>query len=155
MTAGLTIAYLEKLGKKLAPNIFLGVYPCDISPNTNNKPVFAVIFNLSKHNEEGTHYVAIFVTQNSVTYFDSFGKKCTNSDIKKFILPHKVNKKFISNSIQVQHDESNFCGFFSLAFILSQVLNISLKKFLKLFTRGNLLLNDDIVTKYIVDFIKM
>ncbi|TSC73381.1 MAG: DNA polymerase III subunit alpha, partial [Parcubacteria group bacterium Gr01-1014_48] len=121
-----------ELGKKLAPNIFLGVYPCDISPNTNNKPVFAVIFNLSKHNEEGTHYVAIFVTQNSVTYFDSFGKKCTNSDIKKFILPHKVNKKFISNSIQVQHDESNFCGFFSLAFILSQVLNISLKKFLKL-----------------------
>jgi hypothetical protein len=154
--SGLTIGYLEELGKKLSGPQFVGVYPCDILPNVKNKPVFSVIFNLAKHNQEGTHYVAIVANQRFLTYFDSFGKPCQNVDIKNFIANNKLSRKVLVNTQILQHENSNFCGFYCLAFILSNIVNnISLNKFVKYFhNKTNLLLNDNLVIKYILDCIK-
>jgi hypothetical protein len=58
--SGLTNGQLETLGKKMFKNNFSGVYPSDSTPHiSKNNHNFSLIFNLSKHNKPGTHYVAV------------------------------------------------------------------------------------------------
>lgn len=146
---GLTIEYVEKTGKKLfGKKHFLGCFPSDLQPKTKRN-IFSIIFNLSKHNEEGSHYIAIFANKTKILYFDSFGNKCDNKDILKFIAKNKKNRKYRESKLEIQNCDSNFCGYFCLGFILSQELNTPFEKFLKMF-RKNLKLNDEIIIDYII-----
>lgn len=147
---GLTIQYLENVGKKMfKKKHFLGCFPADIHPKTKRK-IFSLIFNLSKHNEEGTHYIAIFANAKTLMYFDPFGKKCKNKHIKRFIANNKQTRKIKEVKRTIQSLNSNFCGFFCLAFILSQELKIPLSKFFKMFHNDDLNLNDDVITEFII-----
>ena len=51
---------------------FQGTYSIDNIPTIKNND-FSIIINLSKQNEKGSHFVAIFNKQNKIIYFDSFG----------------------------------------------------------------------------------
>ena len=146
MLEGLTNAYIEKSGLKLIRN-FLGCYPADYNVKTKKKN-FSVIFNLSNHNEAGTHFIAINCSKNIVIYFDSFGNPCTNKHLKLFLKKNCANKKLVYNKTKVQSDKSTFCGIFCLGFLLSQQNEITLKNFLKIFHPTNLLLNDQIVLEF-------
>ena len=91
MVKGLSNNYVEKTGFKLLQT-FLGCYPSDLQPKSK-KSTFSVIFNLSKHNEPGTHFVAIYSTKDKIIYFDSLGAPCTNKLIKKLLEAARKRKK--------------------------------------------------------------
>ena len=148
MGDGLTNSYIEKSGLKLLKD-FLGCFPADFQPQTP-KNNFSIIFNLSDHNQVGTHFIAIDCRDDNITYFDSFGKPCTNKLINTFIRKNIKGRNFVYNKTKVQHESSGMCGIFCLGFLISQESGVPLKTFLKSFHKTNLLLND----KLILDCIK-
>lgn len=137
--------YIERTGCKLLKT-FIGCFPADLQPTTR-KSNFGIIFNLSKHNEEGSHYVAIYKNKTSLIYFDSFGTPPENKLIIKFLKKHQLNRKISYNQIKIQDDSSSFCGIFCLSFLLSQENNVSLDNFLSFFHPSNLKKNDEITLK--------
>ena len=54
----------------------------------------AYIINLDEYSDIGTHWVALHVNNNDVTYFDSFGVEHIPKEIKEF-----VKKKNIETNI--------------------------------------------------------
>jgi hypothetical protein len=82
--SGLTNQYVEELGKTLIGKEFLGTFPCDIHPNVKKKNVFYLVFNLSKHDTKGSHFIAVFADNKNLMYFDPLGHKCDNKDIYNF-----------------------------------------------------------------------
>lgn len=147
MGEGLTANYLENLGKKHCKH-FLGVFSCNMHPNIENCEIFSVIFNESRHNEEGTHFVCVFAKKNVIYYFDSLGLKCENDYIIRFL--NSSGREIIEIRKQIQSFESVFCGFFSLSFILCMCKNISEINYVKMFNTKNLKLNDIIVVDLII-----
>lgn len=146
MGKGITNGYLQNISRKILGDEFYGVFPCDLPPKSQ-KSKFFIIFNLSKHDEKGTHFVAIFFTSNKIFYFDSLGDKLTNKHILKYL--KKFKKTLIEESVKIQSDKSDFCGFFCLAYLISKKLKMNSKIFFDHFNKQNLLLNDD----KIIDFI--
>ena len=58
----------------------------------------AYITNLDEYESKGTHWIALYVIDNSLTYFDSFGVEHIPEQIKKFI----ENKNIIRNTYRIQ-----------------------------------------------------
>ena len=82
--SGLTNEYVEKIGKKILGQIFLGTFPCDLHPKVKSKKMFCLVFNLSKHDTKGSHFIAVFASKKDIIYFDPYGGNLTNTFIKKF-----------------------------------------------------------------------
>jgi hypothetical protein len=151
--SGLTNVYVEKLGKKLFRNKFLGVYPADILPkNSNKNKCCSIIFNTGNSNTVGEHFVAFYWTKSEIHYFDSFGEKLKNKNIKKF-LKHFPNHSKIYNCKKIQADNSTFCGFFCLAYLMSKFNKIPSHVFYQQFSKIKLKKNDQKVVNTIVSFI--
>jgi len=147
--SGLTNQYVEELGKKLIGKNFLGTFPCDIHPNVKKKNVFYLVFNLSKHDTKGSHFIAVFADNKNLMYFDPLGHKCKNKDILQFLAITKKKRKLKTNFPKIQSCSSIFCGFFCIAFLLSRYHKDPLHTFFRQFKQKNLLLND----KTVIDFI--
>ena len=45
----------------------------------------AYVIHLDEYSDIGTHWVALYLQNNNVTYFDSFGVEHIPKEIKKFI----------------------------------------------------------------------
>ena len=56
------------------------------------------MINLDDYKSIGTHWIALCVNDNNVTYFDGFGVGHIPKEIKKFI----VNKNIITNIYRIQ-----------------------------------------------------
>ena len=61
---------------------FNGVYSRDNLPKIKDG---AYVINLDEYSDIGTHWVALYVNNNSVTYFDSFSIEHIPKEIKTFI----------------------------------------------------------------------
>ena len=61
---------------------FNGVYSRDNLPKLKDG---AYMINLDEYSDIGTHWFALWVDNNSVTYFDSFGVEYIPKEIKAFI----------------------------------------------------------------------
>lgn len=146
---GLTNGYLNDIGKQILGDIFLGSFPCDITPNVKNKINFCLIFNLSKHDEEGTHFIAIFADKERLLYFDPLGDRLKNKHIKLFLKNNQNNRKITTKFPKIQSDKSIFCGYYCLSFLLAMSKNISTKAFFDFFNPHNLIENDYNVIKFI------
>jgi len=149
---GLTNLQLEKIAKKYLGNHFLGVYPCDSKPKMfpcKNKQ--SIIFNLSKHNEPGSHYVAIIICHKTIYYFDSYGKKLTNPSIKRIL--KNINMEIFYHKRAVQPIDSIFCGFYCLAYLIFMHFYYAgnFSSFFDMFFYPPHKKNDNIVTKYILE----
>lgn len=152
---GLTNIELEKIAKKILGKNFLGVYPCDAFPKINKNKInnFSIIFNLSKHNEGGSHFVSILKIEENLFYFDSFGKKCDNKFVMIFL--KSISDTYFFNGFEIQHPSSMFCGVYSLGFLISsQKFNIPIESFLNLFYFKNVI-NDQIIIDFIVKVLKV
>lgn len=147
--SGLTNEYVEGLGKKVCGKFFLGTFPCDLLPKVDRKKSFSLIINLSKHNTNGSHFVALFADKNILMYFDPLDNKCNNKYILKFIRENKKKRKIKQKFKKIQSDESIFCGYFCIAFLLSRKLNLSFKLFFSKFDYKNLKNNDSHVISFI------
>ena len=47
--------------------------------------IFSIIINLSQQNEIGTHFIAVYVLENKIIYFDSFGNQVNDSSLKRYL----------------------------------------------------------------------
>ena len=146
---GISNVYIDKLMEKISIS-FNGTFSIDNIPVFNDD-VFSIIINLSKQNEIGTHFIAVYVLENKIIYFDSFGNQLNNSSLKRYLKKYK--KPIILSKIQIQNLLSSHCGFFCIAFILCIENNITLDNFLKKFYRKKLHLNDYICVEIIKIFI--
>ena len=146
-----TNGYIEKTGCKFLRD-FIGCFPTDLQPITK-KQRFPLIFNLSKHNEKGSHFVAVFKNKHQLLYFDSFGKPPQKKLLKQFLNKHQNNRKFSYNKIKIQDDTSSFCGLFCLCFLASQENNMWLKNFQNNFDKIKLTQNDKICTNLLKSLI--
>ena len=89
---------------------FNGVYSRDNLPKIKDG---AYVINLHEYSDIGTHWLALYVQNNDVTYFDSFGVEHIPKEIKTFI----GNKNIKTNIFRIQAYDSVMCGYFCIFFI--------------------------------------
>ena len=90
----------------------------------------AYVIDLDECSDNGTHWIALYVNNKTVTYFDSFGVEDIPKDIKKCI----NNKNIIVNIFRVQSCESVMCRYFCIGFIDFMLKGNNLTDFTNLFS---------------------
>ena len=68
---------------------FNGVYSRENLPKIKDG---VYVINLDEYSDIGTHWVALYVQNNNVTYFDSFGVEHIQKEIKAFINNKNITK---------------------------------------------------------------
>ena len=86
----------------------------------------------------------MWVNNNDVTYFDSFGVEDIPKEIKAFI----KNKNITTNIFRIQAYASIICGYFCIGFIDFMLKGKTLTEFTNLFSPNNFKKNDDIILNY-------
>ena len=118
--------------KKKKSNLLIPFHPLtnfEISEYYENEPRFngvysrdnlranikkgAYVINLDEYKDAGTHWIALYVKNKKVVYFDSFGVEYVPKEIIKFI----KNKHIIANIFRLQAYDSVMCGYFCIKFI--------------------------------------
>ena len=110
--------------------IFNGVYSRNNLPNLKDG---AYVINLDKYKSIGTHWIALHVNDNNVTYFDSFGVEHIPKEIKKFI----GNKNIVKNIYRIQAYDSIMCGHLWIGFIDFMLKGKSLLDYTNLFSAND------------------
>ena len=132
---------------KIVPR-FNGAYSRD---NLSNKiKDGAYVINLDEHSDIGTHWIAVYVKNNNITYFYSFGVEHIPKDVIKFI----GRKNVIVNIFRIQAYDSIMCGYFCIGFINFMFKGRSLTAYTNLFSPNNFRKNDKIILSYFKDELK-
>ena len=124
---------------------FNGVYSRDNLPNKTKDGAY--IINPDEYSDIGTHWVALWVNINNVTYFDSFGVQHIPKEIKTFI----KNKNIKTNIFRIQAYDSIMCGYFCIAFIDFMLKGKSLTEYTNLFSPNDFKKNDDTILNYFMN----
>ena len=124
---------------------FIGVYSSNNLPDKVKYGAYVV--NLDEYSDIGTHWIALYVNNKTVTYFDSFGIEHISKEVKKFI----NNKNIIANIFRIQAYDSVMCGYFCIGFIYYIFMGKSLTDYTNLFSPNNFKNNDDITLNYFLD----
>ena len=111
--------------------IFNGVYSTDNPPKIKDR---AYIINLDEYSDIGTHQVALYVHNDDVTYFDSFGVEHIPKEIKAFI---DRSLSITTNIFRIQAYDSIMCGYFCIGFIDFMLAGKTLTEFTNLFSPNN------------------
>ena len=104
----------------------------------------AYVINLDEYADVGTHWIALYVKNNEVIYFDSFGLEHVPKEILKII----GNKDIIANVYQIQVYNSILCRYFCIGFIDFMLAGKSLTNFTKSFSPYDFEKNDKIILGY-------
>ena len=117
---------------------FNGVYSRDNLPKRSSTEIKdeAYIINLDEYSDIGTHWVALYVQNNDVTYFDSFGVEHIPKEIRTFI----SNKNIKTNIFRMQANDSIMCRYFRIGFIDFMLAGKTLTDFTNLFPPNNLMM---------------
>ncbi len=122
----------------------LGVFPSDRIPSDFVEPC-AIVVNLDPSTKPGSHWVAIFVINNTVDYFDSYGQppnvRAINNFLKKF-------KGCNFNRKRLQGPFSSVCGHYYIYFAVQRWKGVPMDCILNKFSE-NLEDNDEMVTEWI------
>ena len=89
----------------------------------------------------GTHWIALYVKNNEVIYFDSFGVEHVPKEIKRFT----GHKNIKTNIFRIQADNSIMCRYFCVRIIDFMLAGRSLIDFTNLFCPYDFQKNDDII----------
>ena len=111
---------------------FNGVYSRDNLPNKIKDGAYVI--NLDEYSDIGTHWVALWVNNNNVTYFDSFGVEHIPKEIKTFI----KNRNIKTNIFRIQAYDSIMCRYFCVGFINFMFKGESLTEYTNLFSPSTL-----------------
>ena len=117
---------------------FNGVYSRD---NLSKIKDGAYIINLDEYSDIGTHWAALWLNNNNVTYFDSFGVQHIPKEIIKFI----ENRNIKTNIFKIQAYDSIMCGYFCIGFIDFMLKGKSLTDYTNLFLPNDFKRNDDTI----------
>ena len=88
---------------------FNGVYSTDNLPKIKDG---AYVINLDEYSDTATHWVALYVQNNNVTYFGSLGVEHIPKEIETFI----NSKNIETNIFRIQAYSSIMCGYFYIGF---------------------------------------
>ena len=127
---------------------FIGVYSGDDLPHKIKDGAYVI--NLDEYSDIGTHWIALYVTNKTVTYFDSFGVEHIPKEIKKLI----NNKNIIANIFGLKAYDSVMCGYFCIGFIDFMIKGNNLTGFTNLFSPINFTRNDYVVLNYFLNILK-
>ena len=123
---------------------FNGVYSRDNLPRIKDG---AYIINLDEYSDIWTHWAALWVNDDNVTYFDSFGVEHIPKEIKAFV----NNKNIKTNIFRIEAYDSIMCGYFCIRFIDFMLKGKTLTQYTNLFTPNNFKKNDDIILNYFMN----
>ena len=121
---------------------FNGVYSRDNLPKIKYG---AYVTNLYEHSDIGTHWVALYASNNDVTYFDSFSVEHFPKEIKAFIDGFLSTTTNIFGTLRY---DSIMWGYFCIGFIDFMLAGKTLTEFTNLFSPNNFKKNDDIILNY-------
>ena len=114
---------------------FNGVYSIS---NLSKLKKGAYIINLDHSKNTGTHWVVIFVKEDQLIYFDSFGVEYIPQEILEKIEHSSLGNKNIKTSIfRIQDYNSIMCGYFCILFIEYMLNDKTLTDFTNLFSPCN------------------
>ena len=98
---------------------FNGVFSRDNLPNSIKNGAYVI--NLDEYHDIGTHWIVLYVNNNIIIYFDSFGVEHIPKEIIKFIGNNEQsssakarNKNIITNIFRIQAYDSICVGIFVL-----------------------------------------
>ena len=131
---------------------FNGVFSRDNLPNNTIKNG-AYVINLDEYHNIGTHWVALYVNNKIVTFFDFFGVEHIPREVMKFINRASFrlgsrHKKIITNNYRIQAYDSIMRSYFCIGFINFMFNSKSLTDYTNLFSPNDFNKNDDIILKY-------
>ena len=121
---------------------FIGVYRRDNLPDKIKDGAYVI--NLDEYSDIGTHWIALYVNNRTVAYFDSFGIEHIPKEVKKVI----GNRNITSNIYRIQNYDSIMCDYFCIGFIDYMFKGKSLTDYTNLFSPNNFTKNDDIILNY-------
>ena len=125
---------------------FNGVYWRDNLPNKIKDGAYVI--NLDEQSDIGTHWVALYVYIDDVTYCDSFSVEHIPKEIKTFInRPSSIK----TNIFRIQAYNSIMCGYFCIGFTNFMLLGKTLTDFTSLFSLNDFHKNDNIILSYFKD----
>jgi hypothetical protein len=115
----ITNAHIENFISKSDVKYFQGVFSAD---NINNRITtmsrFIIVCNLSKEDEEGSHFVTIVFYDGTLLYLDSLGLNVTKyNHINTFLKKLRI-LIFFTLTAPIQNMTSNACGYYCIFFIL-------------------------------------
>ena len=129
---------------------FNGVYSRDNLPN-KIKDV-AYVINLDEYSDIATHWVALYVKTDDITYFDSFGVEHISKGIIKFVGRPSSSalllKNVIANIFRIRAYDSIMCGYFCIGFINFMHKGKRLTEYTNLFSTNDFKRNDDTTLNY-------
>ena len=102
------------------------------------------IINLDEYSDTGTHWIPLWVNNNDVTYFDSFGVEHIPKEIKGFV----KNQNIKTNVFRIQANGSVMCWYFCIGFIDLMFKGKTLTEFTNLVSPNNFKKSDEIILKY-------
>ena len=121
---------------------FNSVYSRDNLPDKIKDGIYVI--NIDEYSDIRTHWIALYISTTTVTYFDSFGVEHIPKEIKKFI----NNKNIIANIFRLQGYDSVMCGYFSIGFSEFILKGNNLTDLTNLFPPNDFKKNDDIILNY-------
>ena len=104
----------------------------------------AYVINLDKYSDIGAHWIALYVKNNDITYFDSFGVEHIPKEIKPFI----KNKNIKINVFRIQAYDSIMCGYSCIGFIDFLLKEKTLTEYTNLFSPNDFKRNGDTILNY-------
>ena len=113
----------------------------------NKKKGGAYVINLDGYSDIGTHWIALYVKNNDITYFDSFEVEHIPKEVKAFI----NNKNIKTNIFRIQAYDSIMCGYFCIGFINFMLKGKSLIEYINLFSSNDFKKNDDTILNYFMN----
>ena len=105
----------------------------------------AYVINLDEYSDIVTYWVALYVHNDDVTYFDSFGVKHIPKEINAFI---NRSLSITTNIFRIQAYDLIMCRYFCIGFIDFMLAGKTLTEYTNLFSPNNFKKNDDIILNY-------
>ena len=107
----------------------------------------AYVINLDEYSDIGIHWIALYVKNNDITYFDSLRVEHIPKEIKAFV----NNKNINTNIFRVQAYDSIMCRYFCIGFIDFMLKGNNLTEYANLFSPNDFKKNDDTVLNYFMN----
>ena len=101
----------------------------------------AYVIHLDEYADVGTHWIALYVGDNEIIYFDGFGLEHVPKLIEKFIW----NKNMKTNMFRIQSNNSMMCEYFCIGIIDFMLVGKTLIDFTSVFSPYDFEKNDSII----------
>ena len=117
--------------------IFLGVFPSNRLPPVIETYPAALIANVDRHDQEGSHWVAIYFTKTKEgEFFDSFGRHPSMCSLHFKPFLNKFSKAWTYNQRSLQSFWSAVCGQYCLYYLLHRVRGNSMASIVSTFNQS-------------------